>query len=342
MRTFNIHKGVKGVVFAYNKGRTNKIDNEQSKVVEFRLKVLDHARMFGIRSTIDAFSVSERTVKYWRSRLRKKNGNPNALGKTSTRPIHLSKPKYSQALYEYIFNIKKEGPVLGKEKIAHLIFKDLHTRVSPSTVQRIVIRLRKEGKLPEKVRYSYYAKQDKLRVRKVRKTKPKLRRGGYAPKGPGDVVQVDTVELRIRGRKFFVSTGIDVFNRKAFAKVSHHHSSLEAKEFLMMLPQYLGYPVVHIQTDNGSEFKKYFDSACEELKILHFWNHPRTPKENANVERFNRTIQEEWVKENMHLFYLKDIQEIQDSLTTYLTWYNTRRPHWSLGLMTPSEYGGRG
>jgi transposase InsO family protein len=35
-----------------------------------------------------------------------------------------------------------------------------------------------------------------------------------------------------------------------------------------------------IQTDNGSEFCKYFDKECEELNIKHVWTYPHTPKMN--------------------------------------------------------------
>ena len=158
------------------------------------------------------------------------------------------------------------------------------------------------------------------------------------PKQPGDLIQTDTIVIYVLGRKYFLPTAIDVFNRKAHANVGVSHSSNTAKELLMELPQFFGYPIKHAQTDNGSEFKKHFDQACETLGITHFWNPVRSPKENAFIERFNRSIQDEWVKPNMGLFYLGNFDDLKKSLLEYLKWYNTRRPHWSLDMLTPEEY----
>jgi len=48
-----------------------------------------------------------------------------------------------------------------------------------------------------------------------------------------------------------------------------------------------------VNTDNGSEFLKNFEQACNKMNIQHFFTYPRTPKMNPLAERFNRTIQEE-------------------------------------------------
>jgi putative transposase len=338
MKIFNRNKGLKGSRFAYNHQVRTGIEEKDRATVENRLAVLDHAKVFGIRSAINAFKVSERTIKYWRHKLREKQGNPKSLAKESTRPKHFRKHEYSDQAYEYVKNFKKDNPKIGKEKIAYFLKKDLGEKVVPSTVHRIIVDLRKRGLLPEKVKYSFNGKTGVLHVKKQRKTKVKLRRGDYKPKGRGDIVQVDTIELRIKDRKFFLTTGVDIFNRIAYARIAKHHNSKEAKEFLMILPQYLGYKMNHVQTDNGKEFCKYFEVACEELHIDHFWNHPRSPKENTFVERFNRTIQDEWLPKNYHLFWFGSLEEIQKSLEEYLLWYNTKRPHWSLDFLTPYEY----
>ncbi|MBI5153430.1 MAG: DDE-type integrase/transposase/recombinase [Parcubacteria group bacterium] len=54
------------------------------------------------------------------------------------------------------------------------------------------------------------------------------------------------------------------------------------------------FPITFVLTDNGSEFKKHFDIALRELHLTHYHTYPRTPKMNAHIERFNRTIQEEF------------------------------------------------
>ena len=54
------------------------------------------------------------------------------------------------------------------------------------------------------------------------------------------------------------------------------------------------------------------------------------------VERFNRTIQEEFLVRQDEITYNKDL--FNQKLTNYLIWYNTKRPHESLSYDTPVEY----
>ena len=62
-------------------------------------------------------------------------------------------------------------------------------------------------------------------------------------------------------------------------------SSKCAQAFLEELSEYMPFPLVALQTDNGSEFLKHFDSATEEKLITHYFSHPHCPKENSHVER---------------------------------------------------------
>jgi len=62
-----------------------------------------------------------------------------------------------------------------------------------------------------------------------------------------------------------------------------------------------------IQTDNGSEFEKHFRTYVRKNNIVHFNSYPRRPKENAYVERFNRTLKEQYI--NWHRENLCDTEE---------------------------------
>jgi transposase InsO family protein len=48
---------------------------------------------------------------------------------------------------------------------------------------------------------------------------------------------------------------------------------------------------------------------------------------NAHVERFNRTIQEEFV--DYHMQELIDPEVFNKNLIDWLVWYNTERPHYA-------------
>ena len=50
-----------------------------------------------------------------------------------------------------------------------------------------------------------------------------------------------------------------------------------------------------MQTDNGLEFHGRFQEALEKLGTIQFFTRPHNPKQNAYIERFNRTMQEEFL-----------------------------------------------
>ena len=90
-----------------------------------------------------------------------------------------------------------------------------------------------------------------------------------------------------------------------------------------------------VASDNGSEFNKYFEEACKELEIEHYFSRVRTPKDNAEIERFNRTLEEEFLQMGN---YIDDLSIFNGLLTDWLVEYNFNRPHRSLDMLTPMEF----
>ena len=80
-----------------------------------------------------------------------------------------------------------------------------------------------------------------------------------------------------------------------------------------------------VLTDNGSEFKKHFSDKLKELNLTHYHTYPKTPKMNAHMERFNRTIQDDWI--DWHITELRDPDVFNHHLIDYLIFYNTLRVH---------------
>ncbi|MBU0534136.1 MAG: integrase core domain-containing protein [Candidatus Omnitrophica bacterium] len=68
----------------------------------------------------------------------------------------------------------------------------------------------------------------------------------------------------------------------------------------------------------------------------HLQSYPHHPQSNVVVERFNRTIQEEFVYWNEEL--LNDNIAFNKKLMEYLTFYNLERGHKSLNYQTPLKY----
>lgn len=90
-----------------------------------------------------------------------------------------------------------------------------------------------------------------------------------------------------------------------------------------------------IRTDNGPQFKsKEFQEFCKRHGILHERIPVRSPERNPNIERFFRTLKEEFVELNEFVGYGSFIK----GLDRFMMEYNTLRPHQSLGYMTPSKF----
>lgn len=90
------------------------------------------------------------------------------------------------------------------------------------------------------------------------------------------------------------------------------------------------------QSDNGKENLGEFGEELKREGIPHYFSYPRCPKINTYIERYNRTIQEEFINNNLDIIF--DKEEFNKRLAEYLIFYNTERPHKSLGLKSPLEY----
>jgi len=173
---------------------------------------------------------------------------------------------------------------------------------------------------PQKV--SHFGKIKRANHQKVLR-KPKDFKALY----PGHLVALDTVERFIQGCRRYVITFEDIYTRFSFAWATKSHVSLAAKEFFGFCLKVFPFPFEfqYVLTDNGSEFKKHFDEELRKFHLIHYHTYPKTPKMNARLERFNRTIQEEFI--DYHSFLLLDPDEFNRKLIDYLIFYNTQRVH---------------
>ena len=112
-------------------------------------------------------------------------------------------------------------------------------------------------------------------------------------------------------------------------------NSYNAADFLNRLYYLLEGKIENLQTDNGSEFEKFFNQACQRLEIKRYYSRPRTPKDNPVNERFNRTLEEEFIQLGN---FTSDTEQFNKNLTEWLIEYNFRRPHQSLNYDTPINF----
>ena len=85
-----------------------------------------------------------------------------------------------------------------------------------------------------------------------------------------------------------------------------------------------------IQTDNGGEFQKMFRFRLYKLGLAHRYSRVRQSNDQAHIERFNRTIQEECLDRTA-----QTIHQFRKAIRTYLPYYNNERIHMGINYQTP-------
>ena len=147
---------------------------------------------------------------------------------------------------------------------------------------------------------------------------------------PGDLVQMDTMHFMTGAKtRIYVYALIDVHSRVGYARACNKISSGKSLEFLKKARARLPFFVSCIQTDHGPEFGKHFS---KRLGIVHRHSRIRKPNDNAHVERFNRTLQEECLN-----LVVKDVVKMNRALKKYLRHYNNTRHHLSLDFAAPND-----
>jgi len=147
---------------------------------------------------------------------------------------------------------------------------------------------------------------------------------------PGDLVMVDTIHLMLTPKKrIYVYTLIDVYSRWCYAWATDRINAKKSIEFLKRARMLANFKFNCIQSDNGSEFSQHFS---ERIKLAHRHSRVRRPNDNAHLERFNRTLQDECLDKlpvNVRIF--------NRTLPIYLDYYNTERLHMGIDFQTPNQ-----
>jgi transposase InsO family protein len=297
--------------------------------VERRIKILTFWKAHGLAATKDAFGVGRSTLFRWQHILDHGRGNVSSLDPLSTRPKQTRARNIPPALEQALIAWRIKRPRIGGLKLVPLLKRQGFV-VSHAYVDRCISDLKALGRLPTNTKLSFYAKSGTHREQTKTKAKKQRR-----PKKQG--LEIDSIIRHIDGIKRYTLTAVDVTGKFAYARTYTNHSSDSARDFLKRLLQRAPFVITEIQTDNGSEFAHHFHEACLTVGIKHYHTYPRSPKMNAFIERFNRTLSEEFMI--YHRTQLRDDLIAWDkALTDWLYWYNHERPHEGIGLISPMEY----
>ena len=155
--------------------------------------------------------------------------------------------------------------------------------------------------------------------------------------------QMDVVGgfLLADGRRAKALTGVDDHSR--FCVSAHlmlRETSQRVCDGLAAAMRTYGVPE-EILTDNGKVFtgrfnkpavEVLFDRVCRENGITHRLTQPRSPTTTGKVERFHRTLREEFRTDRV----FESLAVAQAELDEWVTGYNQERPHSSIGMQPPA------
>ncbi len=311
-------------------GRLARVGVELSREAQVRLAWMDfYRRTQNVARTCRHFGISRQTFYRWRKRYEPMD--LTSLEERSHCPRRRRQPTWSFSLAERVLTWRLQFPRWGKDKWAVLLRRQ-QIRVSTSMGGRILTALKRQGRLVEPPRTGVLGSRRALLPRPYAVRKPKQ----YAVLKPGDLVDVDTVDVRpVPGVIFKQFTARDVISRWDVLQAHPRATAQTATQFLDTLQHRMPFPIRAVQVDGGSEFAAEFEQACQQRGLHLFVLPPRSPKLNGAVERAHRTHTEEFYQVTS---YSLEMKKLNRELRSWERIYNTVRPHQALGYLTPLQF----
>jgi len=303
---------------------------ELSPAAKQRLKWFDYYVAHGrnARLTCRYFGISPQTFYRWKGRYDPRD--LQSLASRSRRPQRVRQTTASLEVVTAVLRLRQQYPRWGKDKLVVLLRPHGYP-LSTSMVGRILGRLKARGVLVESPRG-----RGGLRRRAAPRTYAIRKPRGYTVTAPGDLVQVDTLDVQpLPGMTVKHFGGRDMISRWDVVEVHARATSTAAGLFLDSLQARMPFGVKALQVDGGSEYAGEFEEACRQRGIHLFVLPPRSPKLNGQIERAHRTHQEEFY-EVAELPWT--IQALNVDLRTWEDVYNTIRPHQALHYLTPAQF----
>ena len=120
-----------------------------------------------------------------------------------------------------------------------------------------------------------------------------------------------------------------MYSRWVYAKAFERMSGKTSIEFVHEAEKIASFNFDMLQSDHGPEFSSWF---VEQMQKAHRYTRIGKPNDNAHIERFNRTLQEECLDKLPN-----DVRKINCELKRYLRYYNQERLHMGINLKTPNQ-----
>lgn len=304
----------------------------ENEKAQFHFHVISLLYDSGWKAVKKAFpNLSRPTVYRWKRTYELSLKKLNSLLPGSTRPKTTRRMQTPLPIFALIKSLREQYPRMGKAKLKLFIDEFFRQQEIPSLSVSTI------GKVIKRNKLFFYGRSQRRRP-----FEPKLK-VKVCPKTahiqPG-YLQLDGVRFWYGERYYYFLTAVEIVTKQAHVKIVPRLSSKQAALFLRETLSQIRIAVHTIQTDNGSEFEKYFKQAVGELSLTHLFSYPHSPKTNGYVERFNWTAHDEFL--SIHEDLLLYPKQFEEQLSTRLLYYNQIRPHQSLNYLSPYQYQEKG
>jgi transposase InsO family protein len=276
---------------------------------------------WSVASAAESMNISRQTAhKWWR---RYQDEGVAGLEDRSSRPR--SCPHQTPARVERRIVALRHSRKLGPARLAGIV------GVPPSTVHRVLVRHgvnrlrwmdRPTGRVIRRIETSRCGELVHIDVKKLAKVPPG---GGHKKLGR-------SVTKNRRGLGYtHIHTAIDAYSRLAYSELAGVENSSNCVAFLDRAVAWFaarGIRTERILTDNGVGYRSLiWRDRCAELGIVHTRTRAYSPATNGKVERFNRTLLDEWAYARL---WRSDASRAR-TLDRFLHRYNHHRHHTAIG-----------
>ena len=307
-----------------------------NEVATQRMKIISLYDAYGESATKEAFGADRKVISRWRKRLTLSGGRLASLVPASTKPINVRIPTTRPEIVEFIKSQREAHYRIGKEKLK--VFLDAYCRqkgiepISVSTIGNIIKRHNFFYQNQRKVYHdpaSGWAQRSRKRTKRLRvKHSPKPIDFGY--------ILSDSVERITDGIKDYFISAIDAKGKFSLTLNYKRLTSENMLDFYTRFKEIYPAKIKVWQSDNGSENLGVFDQRLKKDGVPHYFIYPRCPQIDTFIERYNRTLQDEFIDPNLEEIH--DKGSFGRKLSDYIVYYNAERPHHSLNLKSPLQY----
>ena len=258
-------------------------------------------------------------------------------------PLPRSFPNETPAdIKEKVLRLSIEHPAWGQVRVSDQLRLE-GIQVSPSTVRNIWLKDGLESKYKrilrlEEQRAGQEVELTEGQIKLLEKANPCFRERNVESLYPGYLLSQDTFMVGVMKGvgKIYLQAVVDTYGSYAFGKLYTSKLPETAADMLYdrVLPFYEshGLKVEHVLTDNGREYcGRPMIHPYQIFLELNGIEHRRTrvarPRTNGFVERFNRTVLDEFFREAFRNKFYATADELQTDLDNWLSYYNNERPH---------------